>query len=539
MVAIHRALGIGLIGCALFLGLLAAPAVQAHESGPEFIDSFDTTLEVREGGELAVTHVIDVHPHGEEIRRGVFFELPEDVGPLTGFSATLGGEPIELEFDDGAVILAAAEPLATHQSHRFVLRYRADAPWWRESSGMARLHWEPVIEQFELAWRDAVVRITWAERLGEPAWPAGGAVDGGTWTRTLRGPLHGEDADAAIGQLELRAQASAIAPEALRYYGTDWPWRLLLGAGILGLLGFLHTAWRAVGRDPDLGTIAARNAAPEGLSPAAARFVERMGFDETNFVAALVSLRVKQAVELTVDEDNDRLLLDKRPRPAANLSPGERAMMAALFDGEEHVEFGPGDKRAMKASSALKKTLGEEHRGRHFVTNASQRAWGIALGVMLLCFAVVAVVVQARDAITPDPWVIALGIAAAAAGLFAPLIYFELFKAPTRAGAEAKRQIAGLKRYFEKDRAPVSDARHFITLLPYAVALDCEEAWRDRFEGEDESGLDADTAEVLAWYREFQRRHEQIGAIIPIIAGATAANTAATASAGGASAGGV
>ena len=35
------------------------------------------TLFLGDDGALAVNHAIDVHPHGDEIRRGVFFELPE------------------------------------------------------------------------------------------------------------------------------------------------------------------------------------------------------------------------------------------------------------------------------------------------------------------------------------------------------------------------------------------------------------------------------------------------------------------------------
>ena len=524
----------------LTIVLAAASSAQGHDSGPEFIESFDTTLDIHEDGAMAVTHVIDVHPHGNEIRRGLFFELPDDVGPLSGFVATLGDDPIDLKFDDGAVVVAAAEPLAIQETHRFVLRYRAESPWWQTSSGAARLSWTPVTDQFELAWRDAELRIEWQEAEEPPQWPVGGMVDGNAWTRSLRGPVYGEQADGTVGRVELQAKASSIGPQALRSYGTDWPWRVSLAVGLMGLIGFLHTAWRTVGRDPDPGMVSARDTAPDGLSPAATRFVDHMGFDETTFATALVSLRTRRAIELTVEDENERLLLEKRRDSSVELPPGERAMLQALFDGETRVELAPGDRRAMHAMSALKKKLGEEHRGRHFVANAVQRAWGLALGLMLVGLAIVAIVVQARDALTPDPWVIGLGVVSVVTGIVAPLVYFELFKAPTRAGAEAKRQIAGLKHYFEEDRSPVTEARHFLALLPYAVALDREAAWRDRFEGEDESGLDAESAEVLAWYREFHRRYEQIGAIVPVIAGMSATSAANGAvGASGASAGGV
>jgi hypothetical protein len=523
----------------VLLAVLAVTPARGHDTGPEFIESFDTTLDIEEGGGLSIRHVIDVHPHGDEIRRGLFFELPEDVGPLSDFAASLDGEPVAPEFDDGAVIVASAEPLATHRTHRFTLRYRAGSPWWLESSGTARLQWEPIVAQFELAWRDASLRIALPDNAARPELPEAGTVDGNAWTRTLRGPLYGDSADAPAGPVELRVAASTLQPQALRQWGSDWPWRALLLAGLLGLLGFLHGAWRAVGRDPDPGTISLRQTPPDGLSPAAARFVDRMGFDETAFVAALVSLRVKQVIALSIDEDEETLRLERRRYSSSSLSPGERALLDALFDGGDAVELGAGDERASRAAEALKKKLGEEHRGRHFVVNAFHRNWGIALGLMLTAVSIVALIVQARDALTPDPWIVGLGFTGLLVGVVAPLIYFELFKAPTRAGTTVKGQIAGLKRYFEEADTPVTGAAHFVKLLPYAVALDCEPAWLDRFEGDDESGVDRETAEVVAWYREFQRRHETAGAINPIIAGATAASAATASAGGGASAGGV
>jgi len=88
--------------------------------------------------------------------------------------------------------------------------------------------------------------------------------------------------------------------------------------------------------------------------------------------------------------------------------------------------------------------------------------------------------------------------------------------------------------------APVRDSRHFVDLLPYAVALDAEEAWRERAAGVDDGEADRDTADVLAWYREVQRCHDTAAAMVPIIAAASGATAATGAgAAGGASAGGV
>ena len=525
----------------LLSGLLsAALPLPAHDSGPEYIQSFDTTLQIRESGVLAVSHVVDVHPHGEEIRRGLFFELPDNVGPLGAFEVTLDGEPIEPDFDDGAIIVAAQQPLAVHRMHRFAVRYRAGSPWWLEDAATARLRWDPIIQQFELPWRGARLRIRWPDSLATPELPAAGERAGDSWTRVLHGPLHDAGRGAAAGRIEVRADATALPAGAVRRHAADWAWRTLLGFGMLALLGYLHGAWRAVGRDPELGNIVPSKSAPDGLSPAATRFVDRMGFDQTAFVAALVSLRVKGALELEVDDEGDSLQLSRRRETSAMLSPGERAVMDSLLKDNDEIELGPGDERAARAAEALKKKLGQEHRGRHFVTNARQRTLGIVLGLVVAGLALAALVAQAQDDFTPDPWGAGLGIAALLVGVFAPLIYFELFKAPTRAGLPAKRQIAGLKRYLEQTSEPVRDPRHFVELLPYAIALDCEAPWRQRFTGADDVELDHDVAEILDWYRTLQQQTDSAAAIVPIIAGAAGASAATgAAGAGGASAGGV
>ena len=520
------------------MAMLTAPEIRAHDSGPEFIESFETRLEIGQSGDLAIRHVIDVHPHGEEIRRGLFFELPDHIGPLSGFFGRLEDEPIELEFEEGAVIVAASEPLATQQSHRFTLGYHADAPWSLEEGGSALLRWTPLIAQFELAWRDAELSIRWPENVQLIGLPEHGTANDTVWSRLYRGPLYEDESDPSIERVELRAAASSIAPESLRRWGHDWALRAFLATGMLGLLVFLHTGWRAVGRDPDPGSISIRRSPPDGLSPPATRFVDRMGFDQTTFVTALVSLRVKQMIDIDIDADKETLAI-RRKRSSVQLPPGEEALIEVLFEDQNSIELGPSDKRAVEASKALKTALGKEHRGRHFVLNSAYRNWGIALGLLLSFASIAAMILQARDHLTPDRWVVGLGFTGLLIGVVAPVVYFELFKAPTRAGTVIKGQIDGLRRYFTEDQAPIADARHFVELLPYATALESEQAWRDRFDRSDESGLDQETAEGVAWYREIQRRHDSTAAIVTIVAGATASHTASATAGGGASAGGV
>lgn len=70
------------------------------------------------------------------------------------------------------------------------------------------------------------------------------------------------------------------------------------------------------------------------------------------------------------------------------------------------------------------------------------------------------------------------------------VLFSYLLKAPTLAGRKLMDEVDGLKMYLdiaEKDRlaligAPEQTVEHFETLLPYAIALDVEKHWSQRFE---------------------------------------------------------
>jgi len=83
-----------------------------------------------------------------------------------------------------------------------------------------------------------------------------------------------------------------------------------------------------------------------------------------------------------------------------------------------------------------------------------------------------------------------------------------------------------------------SSVDEFAKLLPYAVALEVEEAWQARFGDRLADTEGSRAADVVDWYRRIQEEFDSTAAIVTIIA-ASAETTSASASAGGASAGGV
>jgi len=132
------------------------------------------------------------------------------------------------------------------------------------------------------------------------------------------------------------------------------------------------------------------------------------------------------------------------------------------------------------------------------------------------------------------------------------VIFYRLLKAPTKAGAKVHDEIEGFLMFLttaEKDRLEVLHPPHvtpeiFEKFLPYAIALDAENAWSKKFEAEiAAAGTEAArTSYVPHWYsgRSFDRLGTSgfVSSIGSAVAGATAAAARAPGSSAGMGGGG-
>ena len=100
---------------------------------------------------------------------------------------------------------------------------------------------------------------------------------------------------------------------------------------LLGLLAFYFFAWQRAGRDPRAGTVVPLFSPPDDLSPAAMRYMSKMGADNRAFAAALVDMGVRGHVRM-VEEDGGWFSRDKtrleRLAGSEPLPPDEEAALA-------------------------------------------------------------------------------------------------------------------------------------------------------------------------------------------------------------------
>ncbi len=92
--------------------------------------------------------------------------------------------------------------------------------------------------------------------------------------------------------------------------------------------------WSMVGKDPARGTIVPLYEPPDNMSPAAMRFLERMGFDEKAFTAGIMGLAAKGYLTIEQDESKTYKLVRRKnaTEKDSNLSADEKSLARILFE---------------------------------------------------------------------------------------------------------------------------------------------------------------------------------------------------------------
>lgn len=159
---------------------------------------------------------------------------------------------------------------------------------------------------------------------------------------------------------------------------------IFAGGGLALLLAYYFMAWSKVGRDPEPGVIIPIYTPPEGLSPAAMRFVVRMGYDDKALSAAIVNMAVTGHLRIEEDAEGE-FVLTRQGKESAPLAAGEQAAAKALFAGRDRLEMKQGNHRTFSSAiDAHKKSLKRDYEKRYFLTNGSYLIPGILVSLLVL-----------------------------------------------------------------------------------------------------------------------------------------------------------
>ncbi|TIH10462.1 DUF2207 domain-containing protein [Pseudomonas leptonychotis] len=281
------------------LGLCLLPFWAA---AAEVIEDFAVTLQVQRDGSVLVTEQITVQAEGQQIKRGIYRDLPVSYelplglrksGPITLLGVTRDGEPERIRTErNGAWVryyIGSADHVLKPGRYQYVLRYRVERQLLTHTD-KDELYWNVTGNGWVFPILRASVEVTLPQ----------GARIGGLAAYTGAGGEQGQ-AFAVVEQRDdyLHVETRETLPA---YHGltvaVDWPAGLVVHPGLLqrggyllwdnlglclgallliGLLLFYLLAWNRVGRDPQKGVIIPLFEGPEGMSAVQAGYLWHRG----------------------------------------------------------------------------------------------------------------------------------------------------------------------------------------------------------------------------------------------------------------------
>jgi len=418
----------------LRFALLSLCLLPLWAAAEEVIEDFAVTLQVQADGNLLVTERITVQAEGEQIKRGIYRDLPvryamalglNKSGPISLLGVSRDGQPERVTTErNGAWVryyIGSADHRLQPGRYQYELRYRVERQLLHHQ-GRDELYWNVTGNQwvFPIHRASVEVKLPPGARIGELAAYTGASGEQGK----------------AYEVLEQRDDYLRLATtEALpAYHGltlaVDWPaglvarpgaWQrlgyllqdnlgLCLGALMLvGLLLFYLRAWNRVGRDPEKGLIIPLFEAPQGMSAVQAGYLWHRGFkspyqEARAFSVWLTDMAIRK--HLHIEDDARGSGFSLATGEGSDLSEPDRELRSCLFPaGKEGValKIGGGyEPRLAEAVAGLKSQLQEQGKA-WFSNNRGIWAWGLVWAVVA-CLVLVFAGAQGED-----EWGVGLG----------------------------------------------------------------------------------------------------------------------------------
>jgi len=484
------------------LACVAALAAAVSAQAQERVLEFESRIRISASGALVVNERIEILAEGKQIKRGILRDFPtayrDRYGthsrvPFEVISVSLDGDRVDWRTEpmENGVRIRIGNPsaLLRHGRHVYEITYRTarqlgffpahDELYWNVNGNGWTFRCDALSAEVELPARVAPDRL----RLEAYTGHAGArdrdyearATETGAVFRATRPLAAGEGLTLVIGFPKGIVTEPSIA-QRTRWWFEDNRGGLAGLAGLLLMSGFLWWAWSMVGRDPRAGPRFPRYDPPPGVGPAGVRFVHGMGFDNRCVVAALLGLG--QRGYLRIRQRVGDYELERSGKDPAEWLPGEKRLREMLpAPGAVKAIGAEHDPSVQSAIAAFQRELQLAFGGKSFSTN---RFW------LIVAFLIAALTVWIMLGLDTTITVVAVVALAMLAVLVA---FWKWLPAYSIAGRKLADHIEGLKQYLsiaEKDelariKAPPQTREEFARLLPYAVALEVENAWAGRF----------------------------------------------------------
>ncbi len=563
----------GLLGLACVFLLASIAAAQT-----ERIRYFHSDIKVQDDSSMLVHEIIRVVSTGDLIRHGIYRDFPtrytDRLGNryVVGFAllaATRDGAPEESRLENYSngvrIYLGSEYSLVAPGEHTYSITYTTN-----RQLGLMKNHDELFWNVTGNGWifpidnASALVhlpqRLPFSEvRIGGYTGASGSMAQdftsrtiGSSFLISAAHPLGPHEGLTILLQWPKGYFRKPTAGQEFLYFAKDNPDAIVAASGLLLIFFYYIIVWLRVGRDSAPGSIMPLYEPPSGFSPAAMRYLVRMGFDDKAFTAAVLDMAVKGFLKIV--EGVGMYTLSRSKADGQALTPEEKTAADKLFEGgSTAINLQKENHAAISAAmAALKARLKATEQKIYFVTNARYLIPAIVFSVVMLLgilsaqgqdkmapagfmclwlsgwsFGVFQMLHNAahlwKSALAGDHMKAGLTASATSATLFSipfvlgeilglglmvwftsvfvtvillmtvllHILFHQLLKAPTSAGRSVLDKIKGFKMFLasvEGDRMnrvtpPEHTPEVFEKYLAYALALDVEQAWAEKFSG--------------------------------------------------------
>lgn len=491
---------------ALLVGILAAPTL-----ADERITSFRSDITVNKDGTMNVVETIKVISEQNEIRHGIYREFPTRYKDrnrndyVVGFdvlSVTRDGtkEPYHTAgMSNGVrVYIGDAGSYVSTGEHVYTIAYKTDRQFgfFKDHD---ELYWNVTGNGwiFPIMQASAVVTLPpgvsasdikldgWTGPQGSTAQNLKSYVDASGravfYTTTPLYPFEGLTIGVWWPKGIVSEPTQAMR---LRWFFRDNKSILILLAGLLLTICYFLWAQMKVGIDPQKGAIVPQWDAPDGLSPAAVRYIGRMGYDNKTMSAALINAAVKGYIEIA--KEDGVYSIRRKSTDKSLLTPEELAAIDRMLGGMDFIVLDQANNASFRrAIDDFGESLQAHFGAAYFATHSGYAAIGALLSLITLAAAFLA---DPTRYATMDIGIVPILVAIL---LFASmnLVFLGLLKSYTKRGRQLMDKAEGLRLYMrvaEQERLeilnpPDKTPQLYEKLLPYALALGVEQQWSEQF----------------------------------------------------------
>ena len=317
----------------IIITLLLPSVMHAQTGSGEVIRSFHSDITVNKDSSLTITETIDVTSAGDQIKHGIYRDFPTIYGSLfkrkrVGFmvlNVQRDGMPepyvIKNYNNSIRIYIGDEDTLLPLANHSYKLTYQTD-----HQLGYFKDHDELYWNVTGNEWLFPISKASATINLPSDVPKKSIKTEGYTGVKGAKGKEYISKVDAtgkAVFQTTSRLEPRegftlvvswqkghvtvlASQPEfmVMLNNGNEIKCELF---GLLLLLGYYLFVWILVGKDPPKGSIVPQYEPPDGLSPAAVRYIRNMKFDYKCIAANLIDMAVKKSIKIS-DKDGSYII---------------------------------------------------------------------------------------------------------------------------------------------------------------------------------------------------------------------------------------